>query len=391
MDTEIQRRESQVLDMVNVSWWKGEDVLVLLSGGQDSTTCLYWAQRAGFANIHAISFDYGQRNIAELKAAKIVAIMAGAKSHSIVPLHNLLDGSTSPLTNPQYDLEHFTDYDSLPNDLEKTFVPGRNILFLSLAASLAYNMRIRHIIIGVSQEELGGYPDCREDFIKAMQESLQKGLDYNLSIHAPLIHADKEEAVRWAYEGMPGAHKPFGLLHALAETQTCYEGTIPPCDVCSACVYRRDGFEKAGQEDPLLSPPRHDMEVVYNYRHKNDQAKIDKIRSIIMERIESEWDTCKMSEREELLSRVLASTWVPAKMLEEMLGIEIRKTVSFTLRRPALQPQESEELLKTDSIPKYVAPKEKQSEHVHPTLKIPTATEFYGDIVETPETRGERK
>ena len=225
-------------------------MLVLLSGGQDSTTCLYWARATG-AEVHAISFDYGQRHKIELDAAKVIAHLGGVKSHTIVPMGPLLDANTSPLTNPDYQVEHYESWDKLPGGLEKTFVPGRNILFLALAGALAYSLDCDTLVIGVSQEDYGGYPDCRTDFIIAMSQALKQGLDRPmLRIISPLLHADKQQTVEWAHN-QPNSYNPGQIMDALSHSHTCYEGKRPPCGKCHSCLLRAKGFELAGVPDPI--------------------------------------------------------------------------------------------------------------------------------------------
>lgn len=216
--------------------------LVVLSGGQDSTTCLYWA-KARYDEIFAVTFDYGQRHSIEIEAAKAVAKMAGVVHHQIVKVGPILEG-TSPLTNPNYQVEQYKDVESLPGGLEKTFVPGRNILFLTLAANRAYCLGADAIVTGVAQEDFGGYPDCREDFIKAMEYAVFKGLDCEITIETPLMHLSKRGTVDLA-RSLPGC------MDALAHSHTCYNGHFPPCGKCHACLLRQKGFDLSGYDDPL--------------------------------------------------------------------------------------------------------------------------------------------
>jgi 7-cyano-7-deazaguanine synthase len=217
--------------------------LVVLSGGQDSTTCLYWAKQ-NFDRVCAVTFDYGQKHCREIESAKIIAKMADVP-HEVISLGHLFAG-LSPLTNTAEKLELYESAEKLPGGLEKTFVPGRNILFLSVAANRAYVLDCHSLVIGVSQEDFGGYPDCREDFIDKMREALASGLDYKLQIYAPLMKMDKEQTVLLA-KNMPGC------LEALAYSTTCYEGAEPPCAHCHACLLRERGFTKAQIIDPLIA------------------------------------------------------------------------------------------------------------------------------------------
>lgn len=148
--------------------------LVVLSGGQDSTTCLYWAKNQGcYDEIHALTFNYNQRHKREIEAAKAVAQRAGVASHEILDLGPVLKG-LSPLVS-ENELEQYTDFDSLPGGLEKTFVPMRNQLFLTLAANRAYVLGCTTLITGVCQEDFGGYPDCRRVFIDSIEQSCNLG------------------------------------------------------------------------------------------------------------------------------------------------------------------------------------------------------------------------
>src|SRR6478736_2200945 len=148
--------------------------LVVLSGGQDSTTCLYWAKE-NFDEVHAITFNYGQKHAIEIQSAQKIAQMAGVASHEILEFPaGILKGS-SPLVNPDSELEQYRDHGSLPGGLEKTFVPMRNQLFLTVAANRAYVLGITDLVTGVCQEDSGGYPDCTEDFILAVEDACCTG------------------------------------------------------------------------------------------------------------------------------------------------------------------------------------------------------------------------
>jgi 7-cyano-7-deazaguanine synthase len=223
--------------------------LVVLSGGQDSTTCLFWA-RDHYASVEAITFDYGQRHYRELEAARIVAAMADVPQHTL-EVGPILRGA-SPLVNPSSKLEQYADAASLPGGLEKTFVPGRNALFLVLAANYAYTIGALDIVTGVSAEDYGGYPDCRPEFINEMEAALRLGLsaDENdpwhlLAIQVPLMYLSKKRTVQLAKE-LPGCWE------ALAYTHTAYDGAYPPVGHDHATLLRAKGFEEAGYPDPLV-------------------------------------------------------------------------------------------------------------------------------------------
>jgi 7-cyano-7-deazaguanine synthase len=129
--------------------------------------------------------------------------------------------------------------------LPNTFVPGRNLVFLTFAAAFAYRRGIANLVTGVAQTDYSGYPDCREDTIAALQQALRLGMEFDVTIHTPLMHLSKRETVELA--------RDLGALPAMAYTHTCYNGRRPPCGTCPACELRAKGFAEAGIEDPLLS------------------------------------------------------------------------------------------------------------------------------------------
>ena len=229
----------------------GSKALVILSGGQDSTTCLHWAAER-FEEIYCVTYDYGQRHARELDAAVMVTSMLGdqMKEHSIVTVGPILQGS-SPLVSANK-LEQYSDMHSLPGGLEKTFVPGRNLLFLTLAANHAYARGIFNLVTGVCQEDYGGYPDCRQTFIDAAQAAIRLGFGYDdndpfsaMEIHTPLMYLTKAQSVELAFT-MPECWK------ALAYTHTAYDGQYPPTGSDHATLLRAKGFFEAGRPDPLV-------------------------------------------------------------------------------------------------------------------------------------------
>ena len=214
--------------------------LVVLSGGQDSTTCLYWAiDKFGHENVSSITFDYGQRHRIELECAREVAEFAGVPNDQL-PIDTFAALGGDALTDPSIEVESgHGDESGLPN----TFVPGRNLIFLSFAAAFAYPRKIDHLVTGVAQTDYSGYPDCREETISALQLALRKGMGSELQIHTPLMHLSKKETVELA--------KDIGALPAMAMTHTCYNGVRPPCGHCPACELRAKGFSEANEVDPL--------------------------------------------------------------------------------------------------------------------------------------------
>ena len=218
-----------------------EKALVVLSGGQDSTTCLFWAiDRFGRDNVSTISFDYGQRHKIELECATRVAEYADVRNTRLpIDTFNALGGDA--LTDENIEVESRTGPDSgLPN----TFVPGRNLIFLTFAAACAYQQGIGNLVTGVAQTDYSGYPDCRDETIRSLQQTLRAGMESDIVIHTPLMHLTKRETVELV--------RDLGELPAMALTHTCYNGKRPPCGTCPACELRARGFAEAGIEDPLL-------------------------------------------------------------------------------------------------------------------------------------------
>jgi len=213
--------------------------LVLCSGGQDSTTCLRWAANR-FATVYTIAFDYGQRHRIELEAAAHVAAEVGVIEHRVLPINALSALAGNSLTGKEPVTSEVNGRNGLPN----TFVPGRNLLFLTLAAAWAYQLQITDLVTGVCQTDYSGYPDCREQTMDALALALRAGMESPFTIHTPLMHLTKAQSVTMAQEE--------GAMELLAHSHTCYNGSVPPCGVCPACVLRCKGFAAAGVADPLL-------------------------------------------------------------------------------------------------------------------------------------------
>lgn len=230
--------------------------LVVLSGGQDSTTCLFWAIKTwGVDNVHAITFDYGQRHRIEINAAIKIANLAGvANRHEICTVGDILK-STSPLLSDN-ELEQYEHHSKLPGGLEKTFVPMRNTLFLTLAANRAYELRAFNIVTGVCEEDFGGYPDCRLRFIKALEFAFNQSVNDSernsvadkgpFIIRTPLMHLSKAATVKLAWD------LGEDCWNALAYSHTAYDGNYPPTGHDHASLLRAKGFEEAGLPDPLV-------------------------------------------------------------------------------------------------------------------------------------------
>jgi len=214
--------------------------LVLFSGGQDSTTCLYWAKNK-FDDIKTLNIDYAQRHVIETKCAQKIAIEIAKVSYQKFQTTVFQDiGDSALIQEGNVSEKHRSS-----TDLPASFVPGRNILFLTIAAAIAYKHDIFDIVTGVCQTDYSGYPDCRKKTINAIEQSLSLGINTRFKIHTPLMYLTKAETVELA-ESLPGC------MNALAYSHTCYEGQIPPCMECLACKLRAKGFKEAEIEDPLI-------------------------------------------------------------------------------------------------------------------------------------------
>ncbi|AXK39832.1 7-cyano-7-deazaguanine synthase QueC [Crenobacter cavernae] len=217
--------------------------LVVLSGGQDSTTCLFWAiQRFGRDAVEAVTFDYGQRHRVELDAARRIAQMAGVRQ-TVLPIDTFGVMGGNALTAQDIEPEQGAR-DDADKTLPNTFVPGRNLVFLTFAAALAWQKGMDHVVTGVAQTDYSGYPDCRENTLKALELAIRLGMDSRVQLHAPLMFMSKAETVHLAEE--------VGAMEALAYSHTCYNGAVPPCGVCASCELRAKGFAEAGVADPLV-------------------------------------------------------------------------------------------------------------------------------------------
>jgi 7-cyano-7-deazaguanine synthase len=220
--------------------------MVVLSGGQDSVTCLFWAKQH-YGRVEALSFNYGQKHFIELEAARKVAELAGVR-HEIVDVP-ILRGS-SPLTNPDVELETYENYEHMDkvigDRVEKTFVPLRNAFFLTLAANYAFVREIQTLVTGVCGEDNANYPDCRQAFITSQQETINLALGIkDFKIVTPLMKMSKAETVKLAVE-IPGAYA------ALAFSHTSYDGKYPPTHNNHSNLLRAEGFKNADVPDPLV-------------------------------------------------------------------------------------------------------------------------------------------
>lgn len=225
---------------------KDARALVLFSGGQDSTTCLAWALNA-FAHVETVGFDYGQRHDVELSCRKTVIAALRERfpawaeklgDDHVLDLAVLGDVADSALTREG---EIALDASGLPN----TFVPGRNLLFFTLAGALGYRRGARHLVGGMCETDYSGYPDCRDDTLKALQVALSLGMDNRCVIHTPLMWIDKKETWRMAHR--LGGDALVELI--VEDTHTCYQGDRRTrhswgygCGACPACDLRAAGW-----------------------------------------------------------------------------------------------------------------------------------------------------
>lgn len=226
----------------------GEAAIVLFSGGQDSTTCLAWALSM-FARVDTVAFDYRQRHGVELACAQAVLAefqrlfpgwSAKLGRHHVVDLGVLADLGETALTTEQ-------EIRMPANGLPSTFVPGRNILFLTTAAAIAYRAGIRHIVGGMCETDYSGYPDCRDDTIKAVQLALNLGMDARFVVQTPLMWRDK--AATWRLAEDLGGRPLLDLIRE--HTHTCYLGVRATrhdwgygCGECPACRLRAQGWNR---------------------------------------------------------------------------------------------------------------------------------------------------
>ena len=206
--------------------------VVLFSGGQDSTTCLFWAKKQ-FETVYALSFVYGQKHVHEVELARGIAERAGVEFH-VMDVSFISQLGRNSLTDTSLMMDEEKPADSFPN----TFVPGRNLFFLSIAAVFARERGVRHIVTGVSQTDYSGYPDCRDSFIKSLNVTLNLAMDEQFILHTPLMWINKAQTWALADE--------LGVLDVVRnETLTCYNG-VPAdgCGHCPACKLRGQGLDE---------------------------------------------------------------------------------------------------------------------------------------------------
>lgn len=209
-----------------------KQAVVVFSGGQDSTTCLFWAKKR-YEEVIAVSFDYHQRHVKELECAKNICKKYNVEHH-ILDLGLLNQLAPNSLTRADIQVDHDAPEVGTPN----SFVDGRNLLFLSFVAVFAKQRGINDIITGVSQSDFSGYPDCRDVFIKSLTTTLTLAMDFQFEIITPLMWLDKEET--WELADKLGS---FDIIKN--ETLTCYNGIIGDgCGECPSCKLRKKGYDR---------------------------------------------------------------------------------------------------------------------------------------------------
>ena len=208
---------------------KEEGAIVVFSGGQDSTTCLFWALET-FKKVEAVTFNYNQRHKAEIECAEKIAKDLNVH-HTILDMSLLNQLAPNALTRDSIEIKAGEE-GSLPS----TFVDGRNLLFLSFAAVAAKTKGLRHLVTGVCETDFSGYPDCRDIFIKSLNVTLNLSMDYQFVIHTPLMWINKAQT--WEM-----ADKLGKLEYIRTQTLTCYNGIMGDgCGACPACQLRSKGL-----------------------------------------------------------------------------------------------------------------------------------------------------
>ncbi|MFD1801582.1 7-cyano-7-deazaguanine synthase QueC [Mixta tenebrionis] len=207
--------------------------VVVFSGGQDSTTCLIQAL-AQYDEVHCVTFDYGQRHRQEIEVARKLAVQLGARAHKVLDVTLLNELAISSLTRDNIPVPSF---DAEAGGLPSTFVPGRNILFLTLAAVYAYQVAAEAVITGVCETDFSGYPDCRDEFVKALNHAVELGMARPVRFETPLMWLNKAET--WA---LADYWQQLPLVRQ--QTLTCYNGIQGDgCGECAACHLRANGLK----------------------------------------------------------------------------------------------------------------------------------------------------
>jgi 7-cyano-7-deazaguanine synthase len=220
-----------------------EAAVVLLSGGVDSSVLLHWVAREGYAPVHALSFNYGQRHVRELACAETQARLAGAASHRIIDLSflgDLLKGGSALIAGGAA-VPDLADLDEAARTQPPTYVPNRNMMLLSLASAYAEANGIRNVFYGAQAQDEYGYWDCTREFLTRINAALALNRGQGVTIHAPFIAKSKAETVGLGLE----------LGVDFAQTWSCYRGGDLACGTCPTCVERLNAFAALSAKDPL--------------------------------------------------------------------------------------------------------------------------------------------
>lgn len=215
---------------------RSKQVVILLSGGIDSATLLYWALRKNYEPV-ALIFDYNQRHKKEIYYAKK---LAGLNKIKYFKGKIKLSWAQSSLTNTNINIPTKRNLNS--KNIPSTYVPGRNIIFLSYAFSLAESIGSKYVLIGAHIQDYSGYPDCRPEFLRKIETAINQGMEGSIKILAPFVKMRKEEIIRIGLKsGVPYEH-----------TWSCYSGTKKPCEKCDSCRFRSKAFKEIGISDPAI-------------------------------------------------------------------------------------------------------------------------------------------
>jgi len=218
--------------------------IVLLSGGLDSSTVLAIAKEKGF-DVVALTFDYGQKHKREIESAKKITRRMGVKRHVVVPM-SFGEPPNSSLTSDSQEIPVRRNRSEIAGGIPSTYVPARNIVFLSMASSMAESMGASSVFIAANAVDFSGYPDCTPEFIESFQNMLDVGTKAGkdgrrIRVEAPLLKMSKADIVREAVR----------LKVPLELTWSCYRGGSKACGKCDSCVLRLEGFKAAGVKDPV--------------------------------------------------------------------------------------------------------------------------------------------
>ena len=217
--------------------------VVVFSGGQDSTTCLIQALQ-DYDDVHCITFDYGQRHRAEIDVARELSQKLGATAHKVLDVGLLNELATSSLTRDSIPVP---DYDANAQGIPNTFVPGRNILFLTLASIYAYQVGAEAVITGVCETDFSGYPDCRDEFVKALNQAIVLGIARDIRFETPLMWLNKAET--WA---LADYYQQLDTVRY--HTLTCYNGIKGDgCGQCAACHLRANGLAQYQNDSTAIT------------------------------------------------------------------------------------------------------------------------------------------